>query len=552
MKKFKNKTIILLVIGILLVTTMSIGVTYSYMKPKAEKENNQTEIGINNCAKITLKDSDSTINLTNMYPMEEEMGLQTDAYEFTVSSTCEEYTGFNLYLTTLNDNEIKDSNIRYAVTDVDDNVLITDLLTNKTDELNLTEEEIKELEQGIENKRGNTYKVYNGVIPLNKDKVYKLHLWLNKNANNETMNQSFKIKVSIKGYKYEGTLAEYLIKTKDRSLIYHDGKPDYKGMENYELEAGDLSYRFAGGNDIVNNYVCFGGECSNNPNEEKYSNLYRVIGLFDDDKDGNYEVKIIKADGATKEDLGTNGAYVLPFSEYAPIDKQYYKGKIWNSLAAYSWNNSIEGENAYNANVNMWKESNLNTINLNDFYYNNLNDIYKKMIMNHIWIVGGYTSIDFETFNAKTTYELELGSKKITSSSNLCYTQGDLSKTARLCNEKNDLTYEANIGLLYESDYMYSAISKYWIAPSINYQNDEIKNNNWFYFGATEWGISRSTSNGNNFARVVVSSGKSNGHGSTTNKLCVRPTMYLNTNVKIISGTGTANNPYIIDMQKNS
>ena len=124
----KKKTIILLVIGILVVTISSIGITYSYMKPKVEKENNQTEIGINNCAKITLKDNNSTINLTNMYPMEEEMGLLTEPYEFKVSSTCEDYTGFNLYLTTLTDNEIEDNQIRYAVTDVDNNVLITDLL----------------------------------------------------------------------------------------------------------------------------------------------------------------------------------------------------------------------------------------------------------------------------------------------------------------------------------------------------------------------------------------------------------------------------------------
>ena len=163
---------------------------------------------------------------------------------------------------------------------------------------------------------------------------------------------------------------------KDQTLYYHDGKADYDGMENSNLEAEDDSYRYSGAN--PNNYVCFGGDCSNNPNDPNYKNLYRIIGLFKNEDNGQYEMKIIKADGTTKEDLGENDAYSSNYGGY----EEYYRGKIYNKLAYYFYNNSdkehMTVEN--NTNVNMWKESNLNTKNLNDTYYNSLNSTYQKMI----------------------------------------------------------------------------------------------------------------------------------------------------------------------------
>ncbi len=111
-------------------------------------------------------------------------------------------------------------------------------------------------------------------------------------------------------------IANCLIKLHDESeygitkLVYHDEEEDYKGETNYELEAGDFSYRYSGSNEEVNNYVCFGGDCSNNPNEEeKYSNLYRIIGVFPttatkDSPNKEYQIKIIKADYTTEEETG--------------------------------------------------------------------------------------------------------------------------------------------------------------------------------------------------------------------------------------------------------
>ena len=93
--------------------------------------------------------------------------------------------------------------------------------------------------------------------------------------------------------------------------------------------AGDSSYRYSGSN--PNNYVCFGSTESLCPAE----NLYRIIGVFDDGYDTNYQIKLIKADYTSGEVLGTDGLYNGPYF----FDVSYYKGTMNRSaLATYNWN----------------------------------------------------------------------------------------------------------------------------------------------------------------------------------------------------------------------
>ena len=86
------------------------------------------------------------------------------------------------------------------------------------------------------------------------------------------------------------------------NIVYHNTlDATEKEIPNAAKVAGDDSYRYVGAN--PNNYVCFGPECSNEGENPNYKNLYRIIGFFKND-DGQYEMKIIKADAATKDDLG--------------------------------------------------------------------------------------------------------------------------------------------------------------------------------------------------------------------------------------------------------
>ena len=138
----------------------------------------------------------------------------------------------------------------------------------------------------------------------------------------------------------------------ENGLYLHDGQGTYGAQE-----AGDNSYRFSGAN--PNNYVCFGSDAVTCPSD----NLYRIIGAFDDDKDGNYQIKLIKN----------------------------------TSIGKMAWNSSSN---------NTWSSASLNTGTLNGTYLSGLGT-WASMIVEHDWEVGGMANS--RTNTAKQYYATELG-----------------------------------------------------------------------------------------------------------------------------------------------
>ncbi len=315
----------------------------------------------------------------------------------------------------------------------------------------------------------------------------------------------------------------------DPTLIYHDGTINVGGQI---VDAADYSYRYSGASANVHNYVCFGGECSNDPTNENYSNLYRIIGIFpttetkDSDKK-TYQLKIIKADYATEKELGGEevGAYGGKYNfglEYYQGDKSYY-----STIAGYYWNSET--------NDNDWSKSNLNKINLNEYYLNtylgngetkadeNPNK-WQKMIENHTWTTEGNTYDKIGKQNAKTAYTNEITSPS----------KG---------NYEAATTVQTKVGLMYVSDYMYGATKENWTIAANSYNS--VSTNNWLYMGLGEWIITRRADIFNdafhfNSNGTVISNCVSNF------KFGVRPVIYLNSSVKITSGSGTSSDPYII------
>ncbi len=312
-------------------------------------------------------------------------------------------------------------------------------------------------------------------------------------------------------------------------LIYHDGQKDYTKETNYALEAEDNSYRYSGASEKVNNYVCFGGECSNNPAEaDKYSNLYRIIGIFPTDSSHTtYQMKIIKADATTETETGGTGV-VGHNGPYGSTST--YKGKLdLNKVTRYYWNYGAGGTNNNN-----WGESNLNKVNLNETYLNYIKDKDKdkwyNMIEEHTWITAGNDWVKIGGQNAKNAYTSEIVKPEVGSA---------LPSVAQ--------TYQAKVGLMYVSDYMYGASKKYWIKLGWNTSetNDyrSTINDNWLYMGLSEWTITRRVDSSISVFIVDIS-GNIQSNIVTDISYAVRPTMYLNSNVKIISGDGTPTNPY--------
>ena len=295
----------------------------------------------------------------------------------------------------------------------------------------------------------------------------------------------------------EYVMSQYTGTQGENGIYYHDS--------NLTNGAGDNSYRYAGAN--PNNYVCFGSDDTICPHE----NLYRIIGLIDG------KVKLISADGATTDMLGTDEGYAKTYQEAWGSSSSYYKGNgDLTKIGSYRWNKVKD---------NTWSTSTTNTINLNKnflIYLDSKNTKWKTMINNTTWYAGGMTYANGWETNAKTAYNYEVGANK------------------------DATTVIAKIGLMYVSEYYYAATPDYWTLPGYNSSGNDYRkatNDNWLYTGLKEWTISR-RSVGSDLAFVVTDDGLLlGGVVDDSDGIAVRPSFSLSSSIKFTSGEGTAVNP---------
>ena len=303
------------------------------------------------------------------------------------------------------------------------------------------------------------------------------------------------------------TLADYIINEVytgtdgENGLYYHDA--------DLANGAQDNSYRYSGAN--PNNYVCFGSDEETCPAEK----LYRIIGVFDDDKDSNYQIKLIKADYTTSDMLGTNGRDYYGAYSYSTSN---YKGSMDTStIAGYRWNYDTS-VSTYGS--NNWTTSEFNTINLNTNYWNYLGAIWQNLIAETTWHLGGMRSYNN---TAKAFYDGERNNAGYGS---------------------NPTTYTDEIGLMYPSDYGYAANPDAWATDLYDYDNSTITANNWMYMGLSEWTIIPYSSS----SRYVFNAfyyGILHYHAASLG-YAARPVFYLKSNVALQGGNGTSNDPFIL------
>ncbi len=519
--KPRTRIILLSIISILIVVTIVLGVTYSFMKADIESSS-VTEVSLKSCAKITLKDTDVSINLNNTYPMSKNKALQTTPYTFTVSSSCENYVGFNLYLATLNTNTLDASNIHYIITyNGSKDILAEGILSNATNAENeFSNEEKTQLNSGINGTYSSIYKLYNASIPLQGEKSYDLYLYVDGDVTDaSTMNKSFNAGIAVKSYDREAdpTLANYIINNVyttdgENGLYYHDGVGSYT---NADQEAGDNSYRYSGAD--PNNYVCFGSDAATCPNEY----LYRIIGVFDENSDSEYNVKLIKADYTTSAMLGTDGRDY--YGNYNNVTSNYKGNMNTSTIAAYRWNYDTS-VSSYGS--NNWTTSELNKINLNINYITYLSNLWSDMIEDSTWHLGGMTS---SSNTAKSFYNGERN--------NAGYGSNPTTYGPENANGSS-----TKIGLMYPSDYGYAAYPDAWVTNLSSYSSTTIKGNNWLYMGLNEWTMTPYSS----YSRNVFSL-YSNGYlnnRNANNGYSVRPVFYLRSNISYVEGDGTKDLPF--------
>ena len=266
-----------------------------------------------------------------------------------------------------------------------------------------------------------------------------------------------------------------------------------KVTPNYEqFNAG---IRYEGKN--PNNYIWFNNE------------YWRIIGVFDSAShgvSGKNLVKIIRAD-------------VLDGLAWHKSNTNDWTASSLKSLLNGAYYNAQDGTSSGYC----YGYSTTATANC-DYTKRGIQSGYRGMIANVTWHLGGYSST---SATAEAFYGYERGTT--------VYSERPTSTTGY-------------IGLMYPSDYGYSALSSS-CARTINlssYNSATCAGQSWLYGKGGEWTLTPHSSYSGrvfflNVSGFVGNDGASRGFGS-------RPVLYLDASVYKIDGDGSLNNPYIVGM----
>ncbi len=263
-----------------------------------------------------------------------------------------------------------------------------------------------------------------------------------------------------------------------------------------KLSTFDTGYRYEGKD--PNNYIFFNNE------------TWRIIGVFDSSSHGVSNtnlVKIIRNDSIGGYAWHKSGTNDWPNSSLYHLLNDYYYTATDGTSSSYCYQRST-------------------TIKGNcDYTEMGLQLDYRKMIQPVTWYLGGPGS---DSNPASTFYANERDSSKI-------YSGRSPSTTG-------------NVGLMYASDYGYSVLSSSCDRTTNlgSYNSNTCAGNAWLKKETYEWTITPYSGNSSSVWNVY-DTGSVSRHTAPSGS-APRPVLYLKSDVKYISGTGTKSDPYIIDL----
>ena len=210
----KRKTIILSSLGVLLLISLVIGISYAYWLFRA----NQTSVNTigTSCLNVTLTDVTSAIKLEDTYPISDEDGMATTPYTFTITNTCDSFISYEVLLGVTEDTTM---NSAYLDAVLDYNQIQT---LDTYPDFDSTLEGYKEVKV-----------LQKGSLSGGDEVTYNLRLWMDKDVTSlDSMNKVFEGKIIIsavlstyspidQGFK---TLAEAMLVNEYQSTILEDAK----------------------------------------------------------------------------------------------------------------------------------------------------------------------------------------------------------------------------------------------------------------------------------------------------------------------------------------
>ncbi len=494
--KMGKRQLMLTLLSIFGVTLLSIGSTFAMFTVSSKSaEYNVVKSGTLNISFDA--DSSSTIGLNGALPTSDSDGLAQTGNTFTITNTgslTAEYTV-----------SLQDDKDMITQDNCSDKQLDKGFIKYNIDGTN-----IKLLSDSIDST------IISGSLKAGESKTFTLKLWIKEDATNEALGKHYHGKIVVDANQ-EGSpqLATKLImdKANVEDLDYNTATDaQKKEMWRFTHEATEQTtaltdYRYIGAN--PNNYVKFNDE------------LWRIIGVFDtDDGTGKVEkrLKIIRDEsiGNYSWDYNSAGNYTNEWST-AQLNNLLNSGAYYNRTTGTYYNNSTTASNV-------------------DFTNNGLTEKAKTMIGNAKWYLGGANDFSSSSSGlASHWYKYERGTGVYSGRST---------------------SWTGKVGLMYPSDYGYatsggtttnraSCLAKElynWYDSSVS----DCKNNDWMYNSSNvQWTITPFQDLANYVIRVS-DSGLVSFIDAYSDK-GVRPVVHLNSAIRVTTGSGTKESPYILE-----
>ena len=513
-----NKKQLLLTIGLVLILVlMIVGISYAAFKftGTGQKTNTITT------GAITMKytESTNTISMNNALPTTDATGkvrlTAGEYFDFTLSGTIKGTENINWEIAaedvTTGTKKIDGKYIKLYLTSLDENNNETEVMAPKVYKTESTE-------NTYTGRPANMMSLAKGTTSTSFSTKYRLRMYVDESYNpqGDGGNLSFSIKINAYGKTGDKmpnpVLATKLImdKANAEDLDYNSATDaQKKEMWTFTHEATEQTtaltdYRYIGAD--PNNYVKFNDE------------LWRIIGVFDtDDGTGKVEkrLKIIRNEsiGNYSWDYNSAGNYINEWST-AQLNNLLNSGAYYNRTTGTYYNNSTTASNV-------------------DFTNKGLTEKAKAMIGNAKWYLGG--SSTYKDVTAPMFYTRERGTGVYSGRST---------------------SWTGKVGLMYPSDYGYATSGgtttnrASCLAKELyNWDNSSVsdcKNNDWMYNSNTwQWTISPLADYSNVVFRVFVA-GYVDDYFAY-NYGTARPVVHLKSTIKVITGSGTKETPYILE-----
>ena len=384
-----------------------------------------------------------------------------------------------------------------------------------------------------------TGKIYNllNTKTLTKDTTqkYTLYIYIDGNQDNPTTmgGQSFSFTLGASGenalYK-EPPASKYIEGLDDGTTgdsgsgvykVEHDAIASSNSATGSEIPAV-TDYRYYGAS--PNNYICLDMEGQSTCPDK---HLYRIIGSIYEEKENTNRIKVIKAtpltDGTTEEfswdykvNNGsgsydniwatiTSGNYSNSLTSGSQLMKLLNSGAWWNGISGSYYNNSTTAT----------------TVNFTNY---KLSDKAKSYITTSRYYLGGY--ITSEGVMTNQFYAYERGTTRY--------------------DTNRPLYWEGMVGLMYPSDYGYAAGNTCVTGTKLWDYDEECVNKDWLYISNTYQWLMSPCSGPSGGAFIVDSSGYVYDTDGVSSAGSVRPVFYLSSSASITDGEGSSTNPYIL------